>query len=452
MDDIIKILIPETFQPERMYIIDIFFKEFLGIEYSLEIGNINQYKIILPDNKFIIIEDHFFGKFAKESDYLELTNIPETVHYAKNRFTSESDIPVIFGNNLPIKYNQSSIVCGIDIFASAFFMLSRWEEYVNITRDKYNRFPASASLAFKNGFLNRPVVNEYVEMLWNMLKYLGYNLNRKERTFELIVTHDVDHIKLWNNNLIILRVIAGDIFKRKKIAWAYSNLKEFIHVKRNIIEDPFNTFTYLMDLSESAGLKSHFYFMSGGTSRHDNYYSINDIEVTEIINIIKVRGHIIGLHGSYDSYNNPGQWKKEKETIEKRYDIKILESRQHFLRFDVPITWQICENNGMMFDSSCCYADREGFRCGTGDEFSVFNILTRKKLKLKERPTVVMEKSFDTYQNVSPEYMERVIDDLLCKIKKFNGHFVIVWHNSSFNTLFWKDYKHVYENILYSIK
>ena len=73
------------------------------------------------------------------------------------------------------------IECGIDIFASSFFMLTRWEEYVNKIRDMHNRFPAYASLACKNNFLDRPIVNEYVEMLWNMLKFLGCKQEKKKR-------------------------------------------------------------------------------------------------------------------------------------------------------------------------------------------------------------------------------------------------------------------------------
>lgn len=67
-------------------------------------------------------------------------------------------ITIIYGEDkLIIDRNSKTIVCGIDIFASSFFMLTRWEEYVNKKRDNHNRFPASESLAYKFGFLNRPI-------------------------------------------------------------------------------------------------------------------------------------------------------------------------------------------------------------------------------------------------------------------------------------------------------
>ena len=43
-----------------------------------------------------------------------------------------------------------------DIFAAAFFLVSRYEEYLSFQPDKYGRFPHQASLAFKENFLEIP--------------------------------------------------------------------------------------------------------------------------------------------------------------------------------------------------------------------------------------------------------------------------------------------------------
>jgi 16S rRNA C1402 (ribose-2'-O) methylase RsmI len=102
----------------------------------------------------------------------------------------------------------------------------------------------------------------------------------------------------------------------------------------------------------------------------------------------------------------------------------------------------------MEWDSSLSYADREGFRCGVCYPYRVFNIITRKKLNLKERPLIVMEGSLTTYQNIIPQKMEEKIKFLMKKVQKYNGEFVFLWHNSSFNTSFWKKYEYIYENIL----
>lgn len=438
----LKINIPNNFLPERKYIISIIFGEFLGLEYEINSNNkTKDYEIILEGSKKIIIKDSFFSNFEDSLDYLDKKNIPEKIRFLKNQFIIEKDVPVIFGDD-EFKVKEDEIVCGIDIFASSFFMLTRWEEYANKTRDLHNRFPATASLAYKYDFLNRPIVNEYVEMLWNMLKYLGCNKKRKEKKYELILTHDVDNIFKWNNFRLFVRNIAGDIIKRKNVPLALENVRQYCW------KNPYDTFDYLMDLSEKRDVRSNFFFMSGGTSQFDNNYSINQPFVKKIREKIKNRGHLIGFHPSYSAYNDQRQWEKEYSALSREISQKVKIGRQHYLRFEVPTTWQIWEDNNMKWDSSLTYPEKEGFRCGTCYEYSVFNILTRKKLKLKEMPLEVMEGSLVNYQNLSPEKAEKKIIKLIDRVKKYNGSFVLLWHNSSFNSEFWARYQGIYEKIV----
>ena len=72
----------------------------------------------------------------------------------------------------------------------------------------------------------------------------------------------------------------------------------------------------------------------------------------------------------------------------------------------------------MKWDSILTYPEKEGFRCGMCYEYSIFNILTRKKLKLKEIPLEVMEGSLVNYQNLSPEKVEKKIIKLIDRVKK----------------------------------
>jgi len=438
----ISINIPNSFLPERKYIIDILFNEFLGLKFKINVKYVSKnYEIVLENGKKLIIEDLFFSNFEDGLGYLDIKNVPEKIKFLKNKFIVEKDIPVIYGND-KFKVKENEIVCGIDIFASSFFMLTRWEEYANKTRDLHNRFPATVSLAYKYDFLNRPIVNEYVEMLWNVLKYLGCNQRRKERKYKLVLTHDVDNVFKWRNFGLFVRNVAGDIIKRKNASLALQNIRQYFG------NNPYDMFDYLMDLSEKRGIKSHFFFMSGGTSKFDNNYSINQTFVKKIREKIKSRGHLIGFHPSYNAYNDQKQWEEEYSRLSTETSQKVKIGRQHFLRFEVPTTWQIWEDNNMKWDSTLSYADKEGFRCGTCYEYMVFNILNRKKLKLKEMPLEVMEGSLVNYQNLPPEKVEKKITKLIDRVKKYNGSFVLLWHNSSFNTECWKKYQSIYEEII----
>ncbi len=441
----IKISIPNNNQTERKYIIDIIFNELLGIECALELGSEN-YEIVLENDSRLIFKDSFFSQFPNKLDYLEFDNIPKKVQFIKNQFTAEDDIPVIFGDS-ELEIQENSIFCGIDIFASIFFMLTRWEEYVNKNRDNHNRFPATESIAFKHNFLDRPVVNEYVEMLKNMFLFLDDNLKFKIQNPQLFLTHDVDNLYMWKGWGHVFRVVAGDLLKRRNISLAVSRMIEYKNIKQGKIKDPFDTFDWLIEKSESVGAQSRFYFMSGGVTEFDNHYRIDEPKCLSLIEKIKARGHIIGFHPSYNAYDDSQQFKQEKELLEKTVGQKTTEGREHYLRFEVPTTWQIWEDNGMQVDSTCGYSDKEGFRCGTGDEFSVFNILTRRHLGLKERPLIVMEGSFLARQSIEPKEMERRINKLISQAKKYNSGLVLLWHNSSFNTRKWCKYQYIYEKM-----
>lgn len=440
------IKIPQSNISERTYIIDILIGEFLGLSYSVEVSDTTNYHLIFDENE-VIIEDHFFSQYQEDLSYLGIEAIPKAVIYAQNQFTSEADVPVLYGNDKMV-VEESRIIFGNDIFAASFFMLTRWEEYVNPARDIHNRFSARDSISYKFDFLDRPIVNEYVEMLWAMLVHLEYKEERKKQEYEFVLTHDVDVLRSYKGKNALMRRVIGDLYLRKSPIKAIKSIEEYIQIKRKKILDPYDTFSWLMDLSEEANLKSRFYFMSGGITSYDNRYNINEPVALKIIEEIKKREHIIGFHPSYDAYNNPIQWNKEKDKLEKTVNQKVTEGRQHFLRFEAPLTWQIWNDNQMDRDLSLSYADMEGFRSGVCYEYSVFNFLQREKLRLKEMPMIVMEGSFTKYQDISPEQMTEEILILLKIVKKYNGKFVFLWHNSSFNVATWFQYKQVYEKVI----
>lgn len=441
-----KIHIPNNNHNERKYIFNVLFKEFLGIKFDIVYENIDYYKITLSNDNQFIINDLFFSKFKNNNnEYLNTNNIPKRLYYLTNDLFDIRDLPILYGNN-KIEIEKHNVILHADIIASSFFMLSRWEEYVNKIRDKHNRFPAEDSLAYKHNFLDRPIVNEYVELIWKILQHIGYTGKRKGREFEVTLTHDVDVPRLWWNTKDFIKSIFSELIKRRNINETISLLKFRLKNK-----DPFDTFDSLMNISEKFNLKSHFFFMSGGTSDKDNFYKINHPFILNLLKEIDNRGHYIGFHPSFNAYNDSTQYKKELDLLKKYSPQNISTGREHYLRFDLPETWQLWEDNNMIWDSTMAYHNKAGFRCGVCYEFPVFNILTRKSLNLIEKPLIVMEGNFITYQDISPEQMEKEIEDLIGKIKKFNGEFVFLWHNSAFNRIGVLKFQHLYEKIIFNM-
>ena len=321
MDNLLKIKIPSNFVLERQYILNVLIKDFLGIDFDSQISDEIKDYILEFQDKTIVIKDKFFTSRAG-ANYLRPNCLPQSVGFFKNEFTISDDIPVIFGSN-DFHAESNLLTCGIDIFASAFLMLTRWEEMVNPIRDAHGRFPGEESIAFKNNFLTRPVVNEYAELLWNMLVACGFKEKREKRDFKLYLTHDIDHLFTSVTN----RQIAADLCKRFDAPMAYR------HFRYKYTQNPYDQYDFLMDCSERMNVQSRFYFKASDLiTRYDQDNYLTTGKFRHIIRNIKARGHLIGFHPGYDTYLDESKWTKEKNLLEEAAQTKLLEGRQHYMR------------------------------------------------------------------------------------------------------------------------
>ncbi|MSR88611.1 MAG: hypothetical protein EXS67_03040 [Candidatus Margulisbacteria bacterium] len=421
---------------EKDYVLRFIFTSVFNIPITLIDSSEPVYRIEMPNGHAIKIKDDFFSRMGDVGPYCIPSNLPQSRYYAHNDFTPETDIPVLYGTD-DTKITDHTIETGIDIIASIFFMLTRWEEVANTTRDHHNRFPLKESIAYQWGFSRRPVVNEYIEMLWNMLIHLGITYKRKPQKFELLLTHDVDDIRRWDTPKKFLRSLAGDILVRKNFKYTVSNILSLLKKEK----DPYDTFDYIMDISDKYRRTSHFFFMAGGTTIYDRRYDPKDPRVLELIKHIHTRGHKIGIHPSYDTYNNPALFESETSLLRTLTTLSITTGRQHYLRFEVPTTWQQWQDTGFDWESSLGYAEAPGFRAGYCGAFPVYNFITRTELTLLEIPVMIMDVSLS---RMSIEDIQPIIDS----VKKYQGTLVVLWHNSNFNTLEWRGAKVLYEKII----
>ena len=438
--------IPNNNVEERKYIISVLFKDFLHAEPPLiEVAD-TDCTTLLYDDKKIVFRDHFWNVHPEPLSYLDIRNLP-TPTFINSKFFWTKGFPFLFGNDefeIPILYGNdefevasNAIICGIDIWASAFFLLTRWEEYVNPTRDEHGRFPASASTALKHNFLHLPVVNLYAQLLDRMLKRLGITyqiISESSNDSPLILTHDIDILQSnskWKS-------IGGDILKRHDPKMALHRLFT--------LRDPLDCFDFLMDKSEQADTKSIFFFMAADhrEGHSDNY--LNTKKFAQTIEKIKKRGHIIGFHAGHGTADNPERYAEELKLLRQHTGLDITFSRQHFLKFDMPHTFNILETNGITHDFSLGYSDSEGFRCGTGNSYSVFDFLARKTLNVREVPLIIMDSTLKHTKNLTTAQAEKVICDF---IPNHYTSISLLFHNSSFDNYSWKGWKKLYDKIIY---
>lgn len=440
----IKVRIPGNFIPERKYAIDMVFSNFLGLKYELEIGpDIVDYYICIG-NKHLIVKDCFFSHFNDENGYLDAKNVPQIcLFFTDVKWIIEKNLPVIFGRP-ELDILENGVECKFDIFATIFFFLSRWEEVVNKVKDEHLRFPASASLSGRFELIDRPVVDEYVMFLKEILQALGVE-GFKHSDFQVNVSCDVDwpFDPIYYNSFKMLKTLGGDAIKRRSFKeFAKHVNNQFAVIRHGFKHDPYNTFDFLMDCCEKCGRTTAFYFISGHSAGEiDGVYDLDMPMVRNLLTTIDQRGHEIGIHFSYNAYKEMEVMKVELENLRRVLSDLALSNtveggRQHFLRWETPITPRIWNDLGLIYDSTLGYADHVGFRSGTSHSYPIFDLIERKQLALLEKPLILMECSAISERYMGMGYTSDALQYMLNikeKVRKVKGTFTVLWHNSHFN-------------------
>lgn len=346
-----------------------------------------------------------------------------------------------------------------DIFGLTYWMLNRIEEIGREDLDIYGRFPAISSHAFHHDYLERPLVDEWLYILGQVIKRQWPAIKIIEQSFYMRVSHDVDRpslygFKSWPN---ILRIMGGDVFRRFDFkraalaAWVRMNTRKHLHPC-----DPANTFDWIMDVSEACGMTSAFYFICGRTvPDFDADYELEHRAIRALMVHIHQRGHEIGLHPSYGTYQTPSILKEEADSLRRIASEEGIQQekwggRMHYLRWEHPKTLKAWSDSGLSYDSSLGYADRPGFRCGTCFEYPAFDPVLGELLALRIRPLIAMETTI-----FAPHYLalgtgesaKQKFEQLKSACQAVGGCFTLLWHNCQFQK---KEERRLYKQILES--
>jgi len=440
----LKVIVPPHRRAEIKWIVSVLMEHFLGLEYRIEVKDRygfrierNEKSIQMPDVFFSSADTAWLRQGTMLHGQLPYWNFQNSPFVGQ---TTLDPLPILFGEPGVTKAGET-ILLNTDIIGSAFFLLSRYEEVVLPDRDEHDRFPGHASVAYRMGFLLRPLVNEYVELLWVFIKRLWPELERKHREFRLLVSHDVDEplTDAFRPAHLMLKRAAGDIVRRKNIALAVRNGIRWCHVKKGRYDlDPFNTFDFIMSESEKRGLRSSFYFLSEQKTGVPVPYSMQHPWIVELVKEMVKRGHEIGYHAGYNTYLDKELTVREVRELRRNLEahgitVPLNGGRQHYLRWRTPVTFRNLKAAGMIYDSTLGFTDRVGFRCSTCYEYPAFDIVKGEPVGIVERPLVAMEFAAiaDRYQGLGiSENTFQLLAKLKQTCKRFSGDFTLLWHNS----------------------
>jgi hypothetical protein len=440
---------PSTYASERRYALDVLIGDWLGLEWKLRCRPGTEVEITLQGAgaESVILPDVLFG--TDEHEWLTPRSLPlqplrwHPVTATPTAAPAVDRLPVVYGDARPgtaiVGSTGASIRLGIDVLGTAFFMLTRYEEAVVPTRDSFARFPAHASLAEREGFLGLPIVDAYLEVLWSALTQLWPRLTRKPRRFDIALTHDVDRplASLGGTVPSLARQLGADGLLRRDGALAIQRLRSWAALPRGDHRlDPYNTFDFLMDVSESHGMSSAFYFMASEHPSIDNgFYTLEHAWVRSLMARIGARGHEVGFHAGFGTYLDAGRTAEEFARLQATaQELGIAPERwggrQHYLQWQNPPTWGNWERAGLDYDSTLAFADKVGFRAGTCHEFVTFDLSERRALRLRERPLHVMDGTLFEYMKLSSDAAAGALLRVADECRRYDGTFTLLWHNS----------------------
>ncbi|MEO6328402.1 MAG: polysaccharide deacetylase family protein [Ginsengibacter sp.] len=344
--------------------------------------------------------------------------------------------------------NDASCDLGFDIFSATFYMLSRYEEYLPFTADKYGRFKGADSLAYRNNFLQQPVVNTWVSIFRKMLVEKFPHLQLRSSSFNYIITYDIDIAYAFKGRNLarLIGATAKDIFE-----FRVKNIFNRICTLVNLQKDPWDTFDLMQDLIVKNRLHSLFFFLMGDYSEHDKNIAYTHPLMKKLITRVSTFSEI-GIHPSFQSFAFPEKISNEKTRLESLSGKKISKSRQHYLRFILPDTYNNLADAGVKEDYSMGFSDIPGFRAGTAKPFYFYDLKNERATDLKIFPITFMDGSLIDYLKLAPGEALAYILQLIEEVKNVDGTFISIWHNHTLSeTNMYKGWRLVHDKMIEKI-
>ncbi|MDR1698504.1 MAG: polysaccharide deacetylase family protein [Prevotellaceae bacterium] len=397
------------------------------IGYTADVEQFDNYKIVIVPSTFF---KHYGSPKTQPRMPLDTIN----------------SVPFLFGTPHKVRMGDT-ITVHADLVASAYFLLSRYEELINPERDEHGRFLGQYSIM--RPYLHKPLVDEYGRLLRSWLRDAGVDVPEPPQKIKKVyLTHDVDSVYKYRS----FRQLGGVFLKRpKEILPA---LRAFFGKIEN---DPFFTFPFMLEENKKVEAETIFFLKSGKYDEfYDRpYYNLQSKDIQQLIALIKQSGATIGLHTSYTAGASPLLAVHENNTLQEAVNEKVTKNRFHWLRSTNPEEMPCLTFAGITDDFTLGYADVAGFRLGTSRPVQHFNL---KKKTVSEHltlhPLTIMDCTLSNrnYMNMGYEKAFEYATGLIDQTKKNNGELVLLWHNHIFAEKTKFDHKKFYTEILNYIK
>lgn len=316
-----------------------------------------------------------------------------------------------------------------DIFAAAFILLSRYEEFLPHVKDAEGRFPASESLGFQEDFLTEPVVDIWAYHFKDLLKekYPDYNFSTKKFAFQALV--DVEQAyEMYDIGFI--REITS--FVSDLVRLQFSRLWLRLQINLGLRKDPYDTFSWLINVQKKSKFKFLFFFQVGDLSTYTRNIRYNKQSFRELIKMVGDYSEI-GLLLSKEALDYQKNMKLEKIRIEGITNKPLNAIRCGSEMVSLPVHYREMINQEVNNDYSMGYPDTLGFRAGTCTPFFFYDLDYESITPLVLHPICSQAQTFEA-EVLDAKDLNEVLDvffKMKAEVERVNGTFIFSFKNKS---------------------
>lgn len=342
-------------------------------------------------------------------------------------------------------FYQSAGMMGFDLFAAAFYLLTRYEEYLPYTKDSYGRFAFENSLAHQHNFLHLPLVNIWLQHFSKVLQQYSPALKLKPASFRFLPTYDVD-IAFNYLHKSATRNMGGFIKSMLKFQWnnAWERLQVLVHHK----SDPYDIFPWLDALHDTHNLKPVYFFLLAATIKgYDKNIDPSNPAYRQIIQDHACK-YQVGIHPSWQSGDNENLLQEEIKTLQQITAKPVKRSRQHYIRMSLPATYEQLLQAGITDDYSMGYGSINGFRASYCLPYPWYNLKHEEFTRLMVHPFCFMEANAWYEQQLTPVKALEEMQHYYAITKQVQGLYIMIWHNHILGNPAFAGYRQAYVHMV----
>lgn len=314
-----------------------------------------------------------------------------------------------------------------DIFASSFYMITRYEEYLPHVKDEMGRFMASESLAYKEGFLQQPIVDIWTYLFKEKLLEVFPEMEFPKKKIEIHPIIEAAQPYAYKQKGLF-RTLVGYVNSlfRGEFRKIVARTQAIVGFKR----DPLDTFKWIVNIANRSNFDLTIFFLLGDSLSFDESMNTHRQKFKMLIKYVSDYKEV-GLIFSYSSLSDYELLKSEKRRMQEITNRSLVSSMNSEFLVNLPDIYRHLVELQVTKDFTMVFRNTIGFRAGTCTPFLFYDLDYEVKTPLVIHPSALTSSAF---QQKYASDIEKTINNTLQAIEEVNGTFTMIFSNKDFTS------------------